>query len=241
MNIDIRLPNINGKTESEQLLQIRSYLYQFASQLQWAFGAVDTSDGSKVSPPSPTPSASTKEDPTSNFNQLKGLIIKSADIVNAYYEKIDELLKLSGDYTAQSDFGTFVEKTNNELSATNDKIQQNITNLQAIYDENGNIKAELLVNGHIFSGIIEYAKNGEAIVGIEIGQTTTADGVKTFNKFARFTADRLEFYDAMVQNEPVAYISNYMLVITNAWVKGNLKLGSGFELDTSNGISLRPI
>lgn len=241
MSIDIRLPNINGRTDSEQLAQIRSYLYQFASHLQWALGAVETSNGSNTSVPTTKPSVSAKKDGTSNFNEIKGLIIKSADIVNAYYEKIDELLKLSGDYTAQSEFGTFVEKTNNKLSAYNDKIEQNVSSIQSIYDENGNIRAELLVNGHIFSGIIEYAKDGEAIVGIEIGQTTKVDGVDTFNKFARFTAERLEFYDATIQNEPVAYISNYMLVITNAWVKGNLKLGGGFELDTSNGIALRPI
>lgn len=241
MSIDIRLPNINGRTDSEQLAQIRSYLYQFASQLQWALGAVETSNGSNASTPTTTPSASAKNDSTSNFNEIKGLIIKSADIVNAYYEQIDKLLKLSGDYTAQSEFGTFKEETNNTLSAYNDRIEQNVSSIQSIYDENGNIRAELLVNGHIFSGIIEYAKDGEAIVGIEIGQTTKVDGVDTFNKFARFTAERLEFYDAMVQNEPVAYISNYMLVITNAWVKGNLKIGSGFEFDTSNGIALRPI
>lgn len=247
--MDIRLPNINGKTEAEQLTQIKSYLYQFAGQLQWALSTVEAgSRPSTVSQGTSSVSASQKENPVSNFNQLKGLIIKSADIVTAYYQKIDSLLKLSGEYTASSDFGTFKEKTLNQISATNAQIQQNITDLQAIYDENGNIKAELLVNGHIYSGIIEYAKDGEAVVGIEIGQTTKgtdADGnvVESFTKFARFTADRLAFYDASYQEEPVAYISNYMLVITNAWVKGNLEIGinSHFVFDTSNGLALRPI
>lgn len=240
--IDIRLPNITGSTPGEQLAQIKSYLYQFAGQLQWALSTVEAGNSSSVTTQN-TGSAVKKEDPTSNFNELKGLIIKSADIVNAYYEKIDSLLKLSGDYTASSDFGTFKEETLNQLSATNTQIQQNIADLQAIYDENGKIKAELLVNGHIYSGIIEYAMDGEAIVGIEIGQTTTENGVETFSKFARFTAEKLAFYDAMYQDEPVAYISNYMLVITNAWVKGNLELGtnSHFVLDTSNGIALRPV
>lgn len=240
--IDIRLPNITGSTPGEQLAQIKSYLYQFAGQLQWALSTVEAGNTNAVQTTG-TGSASKKEDPTSNFNELKGLIIKSADIVNAYYEKIDSLLKLSGEYTASSDFGTFKEETLNQLSATNEKIQQNITDLQAIYDENGNIRAELLVNGHIYSGIIEYAMDGEAIVGIEIGQTTTEGGVKTFSKFARFTAEKLSFYDALYQEEPVAYISNYMLVITNAWVKGNLELGinNHFVFDTSNGIALRPV
>lgn len=234
--IDIRLPNITGKTESEQLAQIKSYLYQFAGQLQWALSTVETGNSTDVAVQN-TVGASKKEDPTTQFNKLKGLIIKSADIVNAYYEKIDSLLKLSGDYTAQSDFGTFKEKTENQLSATNAQIQQNISDLQALYDENGNIRAELLVNGHIYSGIIEYAKDGEAIVGIEIGQTTTSGGTEVFNKFARFTADKLAFYDASNQQDPVAYISNYKLVITEAEILGNLQLGK-FVFDTSNGLAL---
>ena len=238
MSVDIRLPNITGRTESEQLIQIKSYLYQFAGQLQWALKTVEAGGGSNVVLPSSSSGSVAKDDPVSNFNQLKGLIIKSADIVTAYYEKIDALLKLSGDYTATSDFGTFKEETLNQISATNAQIQQNITSMQSIFDENGNIRAELLVNGHIYSGIIEYAKDGEAIVGIEIGQTTTENGVQTFNKFARFTAEKLSFYDAMVQDTPVAYISNYKLHITNAEVTGNLKLG-GFVLDTSNGLALR--
>ena len=238
MSIDIRLPNISGKTEAEQLAQIKSYLYQFAGQLQWALKTVQTGNSTNMVQQTGATTSVAKNDPVENFNQLKGLIIKSADIVSAYYEKIDSLLKLSGDYTASSDFGTFKEDTLNQISATNTQIQQNITDLQAIFDENGNIRAELLVNGHIYSGIIEYAKDGEAIVGIEIGQTTTENGVKTFNKFARFTAEKLSFYDALVQGEPVAYISNYKMYITNAEVTGTLKLG-GFVLDTSIGLALR--
>jgi hypothetical protein len=241
--IDIRLPNINGRTEAEQLTQIKSYLYQFAGQLQWALSAVEGGGGTSYLSQKTGPSGATKDSAASNFAELKSLIINSADIVEEYYEKIDALLKLSGDYTAYSDFGVFREQTLNQLDANNARIEQNVTSLQQIFDENGNIRAELLVNGHIYSGIIEYAKDGEAIVGIEIGQTTVEDGVETFNKFARFTADRLAFYDATYQDEPVAYISNYMLVITNAWVKGNLELGidSHFVLDTSNGLALRPI
>ena len=238
MSVDIRLPNINGRTDSEQLAQIKSYLYQFAGQLQWALKTVETGSSTNIVQQNSAGISVAKEDPVSSFNQLKGLIIKSADIVSAYYEKIDSLLKLSGDYTATSDFGAFKEETLNQLSATNTQIQQNVTDLQTIFDENGNIRAELLVNGHIFSGIIEYAKDGEAIVGIEIGQTTTENGEEKFTKFARFTAEKLSFYDAMVQDEPVAYISNYKMYITNAEVTGTLKLG-GFVLDTSIGLALR--
>lgn len=237
MSIDIRLPKINGKTEAEQLKQIKSYLYQFAEQLQWAMKNVDVSSESVGVVKSERSVAQTQQDQATNFNQLKALIIKSADIVNAYYEKIDEMLKLSGYYTASSDFGFFQEETKNQLLANNQKIQQNIDSLQAIFDTDGNIRTELLVNGHIYSGIIEYAKDGEAVVGIEIGQTTTENGVQVFNKFARFTAEKLSFYDAMAQEDPVAYISNYKMYITFAEITNGLQLG-GFVLDPTDGLAL---
>lgn len=41
MNFDFRLPNISGN-DKEQLAQIRSYLYQFVPQLQWAFSSATT-------------------------------------------------------------------------------------------------------------------------------------------------------------------------------------------------------
>jgi hypothetical protein len=121
--INIRLPNITGKTEAEQLAQIKSYLYQFAGQLQFALSTVETVGGSNVvAQRSSAFGEPAKEDPVSTFNQLKGLIIKSAEIVHAYYEKIDSLLKLSGDYTAISEFGTFKEQTLNSISVSASKM-----------------------------------------------------------------------------------------------------------------------
>ena len=235
MSIDIRFPNITAPTEAGKLQQMQSYMHQLVEQLNWALNNIDITGGGSNTSLVKTDSAApaVQDDPISNFNSIKGLIIKSADIVNAYYEKIDSLLKLSGDYTASSDFGTFKEKTLNQLTATNSQIQQNVASLQQIFDENGNIKAELLVNGHIYSGIIEYAKDGEAIVGIEIGQTTKRGDSEVFTKFARFTADRLSFYD--ISNEEVAYISDYKLYITHVEIKGSLKEGGYQDTVTGDG------
>lgn len=235
MSIDIRLPNITATSDAGKLQQMQSYMYQLVEQLNWALNNIDITGSEKaISTTKASATAPTaQDDPISNFNSIKGLIIKSADIVNAYYEKIDSLLKLSGYYMAQSDFGTFVEETENLVSATDTQLRQDLVDKQTIYDENGNIKKELLVNGHIYSGIIEYAKDGEAIVGIEIGQTTN----DKFNKFARFTADRLEFYNALNPDEPVAYISDYKLYITHVEIIGSLKEGGYVDtIDASGGI-----
>lgn len=235
MSFDIRLPNITATTEAGKLQQMQRYMYQLVEQLNWVFGNINTTGSTSTDTPVVASSTALKDDPISNFNSIKGLIIKSADIVKAYYEKIDELLKLSGYYMAQSDFGTFEEETLNRLSATDKKIQQDLVDKQSIYDENGNIKRELLVNGHIYSGIIEYAKDGEAIVGIEIGQTTKDNGMEKFNKFARFTADRLEFYNATNPEEPVAYISGYKLYITHVEIIGSLKEGGYVDTIQADG------
>ena len=233
MSVDIRLPNITATTEAGKLQQMQSYMYQLVEQLNWALNNIDSIGVAPTENPTTATPVASKDDPLSNFNSIKGLIIKSADIVNAYYEKIDSLLKLSGHYVAQSDFGTFVEDTNLLVSGTDKQLREDLVDKQTIYDDNGNIRAELLVNGHIYSGIIEYAKDGEAIVGIEIGQTTTRDGSEAFTKFARFTADRLSFYDAY--GAEVAYISDYKLYITHAEISGSLKVGGYVDTVTDKG------
>lgn len=84
MGIEIRLPNITGYTEKEQLAQIKSYLYQFAQQLQYALDSLGTSSGASVG----GNNVISSNDTFNTFNALKPYIMKSQDIVNAYYEKI---------------------------------------------------------------------------------------------------------------------------------------------------------
>ena len=41
MDVQIRLPKIDGATDKEQLVQIKSYLRQLAEELNMAFAAID--------------------------------------------------------------------------------------------------------------------------------------------------------------------------------------------------------
>ena len=141
MSVDLRMPNING-SEREQLVQIRSYLYQLIPQLQWALDNVNVTNISSEaveriaqqigsSTASGTDSASI--DVASTFAQLKPLIIKSADIVEAYYEEINK--KLEGLYIAESDFGTFAEKTTQDIQATSAYVEQKFNDIQVIISD----------------------------------------------------------------------------------------------------------
>lgn len=233
MAIDIRLPNITAPTEREQLVQMKSYLYQLAEQLQWALQNVDTSNKSVVVTPTVRSSApSTTASAEVTFSSIKGLIIKSADIVNAYYEEINN--RLSSEYIAQSDFGTYVQQNSQTITQNSDYIEQLFTNLQQVTTDIGNLNFTLAeVNAYIRSGLLYEDTDGLPVYGLEIGQSNTLDGNKVFNKFARFTADRLSFYD---QNDAeVAYISDYKLFIRNVEITSSYKIGGFVDTVTAGG------
>lgn len=238
MGFDLRLPNITGVTEREQLSQIKGYLYQLVQQLQWALSTIDTSSVSnQVASQSPQKVIVQAKEQSAevSFNALKSLIIKSADIVNAYYDEISD--RLSGLYVASSDFGTYIEETDAKIKKTSTDITQNYTDIQKIFTDIENLSFSLAeAQAHIKSGLLYYDNDGIPVYGLEIGQKNTVDGEEVFNKYARFTSGRLSFYDR--NDTEVAYISDYKLYITNAEITGSLRLGA-FQINTSKGFSLK--
>ena len=234
MSIDIRLPNITGATEKEQLQQMRSYLYQFAEQLKWALNTLDTSNSGTASN-SITYNGSTATqsavDAEKTFSSIKSLIIKSADIVDAYSDEINR--KLGGSYMAKSDFGEYLQNTIQEVEATSIATTQRFENLQEILAA---IHQQIATNAYIRTGLLEDTEEGIPIYGVEVGQTNEVDGVEVFSKFSRFTADRLSFYDNNATE--VAYVSDYKLYITNAEITGSLKIG-GYIIDTTDGLAFK--
>jgi predicted nucleic acid-binding Zn-ribbon protein len=355
---------------------MRTYIHQLVDELKWALNTIESPQGNVVIVQHKGNTNSgvgtigmdelNEDSVQAHFNEIKPLIIKSADIVNAYYEVINK--RLEGIYVAQSEFGTFMEETSQEIEATSTNITQVFTNVQAIAsdidvvvsevqtidskvktidsnvtnldsnlknvegnvntldtnlkavegnvgtldtnlksvetdlqdtkvgidstvkqltdevgvidsdlqgvkagvesnikdlsDEVGKVDSKLEdaknaigadidklkesldtlnsilveVNAKIKTGLIDYDKNGIPIYGLEIGQKNTINGVEVFNKFARFSAGRLSFYDN--NGTEVAYISDYKIYITHAEVTGTLKLG-GYLVDTSKGVSFK--
>ena len=252
MSIEIRLPNITGGSAEAQIAQLKSYLYQMAEQLNYTLKTMDNGttivNTSGVSVPV---SDQQKEDPASTFNSIKSLIIKSADIVTAYHDEIKK--RLDGVYVAEASFpdgiATYIQTTANEVIATSEYITQMYDNVQTILSDIEGIKNDQIsVRAHIKTGLLYYVgedgtesdsemEDGTPVYGVEVGQIVKDENQEeVFNKFARFMADRLSFYDQ--NGQEVAYISDYKLYITNAEITGTLKLG-GFEIDTSRGFTLR--
>lgn len=238
MSIDIRFPNITATTDAGKIQQVQSYMYQLVEQLNWALNNLESISSTPTATPGTTASTASQNDPISNFNSIKGLIIKSADIVTAYYEEIDNLLKLSGEYVAEATFpngsAKFVESTTLQVDANSEAINQYYEDIQQILTDLENVENTLIdVNAHIKSGLLYYDDSGVPVYGLEVGQRTEVDGVEVFNKYARFTANKLSFYD--VNDNEVAYISDYKLYITHVEIKGSFQEGGYKDTVTADG------
>lgn len=240
MSVDIRFPNITAPTEAGKLQQVQSFLHQLVEQLNWALNNIDSISAQAPEKIATAAPAAQKDDPVSTFSSIKGLIIKSADIVNAYYEEINNLLKLNGEYVAEATFpdgsATFVENTSQAISANSKSIEAFYKDIQSILSDIESIGNQLIeVTGHIKSGVLFYDDAGLPVYGLEIGQRNTIDNVEVFNKYARFTANKLSFYDS--NDNEVAYISDRKLFITIVQIGHSLIMG-GFVDEVQSDMSI---
>lgn len=237
MNVDIRLPNITAATPEGQLAQMRSYLYQFAEQLQWALNTMGDGVGSQAvelrNSVGKVVEKTEEAKAQDTFNSIKDLIIKSADIVEAYYEQID-LLHLQGAYVAQSDFGDYTEKTDAKLVATSEDITATFSKVEEIESDVDRLRSQ---EGYIRCGevVTTLQPDGKAI-GIEIGEFDSIDGVEN-RRFATFSSAGVELY-GQDQSKPIATISQYKITITNAEFDGYVKMGK-YKLDFAKGITFK--
>ena len=192
MGLELRFPNITGQDGASQLAQVKSYLYQLVEQLQWALNNLESTTSETTALSQKIASLDEATKPKATFDSIKSLIIKSADIVQAYYEEIDR--RLVGEYVAQSDFGTYSEQTSQDINENSVGIESLFTNIQQIVTDIDNMEHTLIeVKARINSGLLYYTGNpvyddsgnrvhdengiplcdGVPVYGIEIGQEGT--------------------------------------------------------------------
>lgn len=253
---EFRHPNITAASPEGQLTQIKTYLYQLTNQLNYAVKSVENEEKARGYNSALTGNItgagekSDDEKAQSTFNDIKDLIIKSADIVYAYYDVISK--KLEGDYKALSrtdeGYDAFVQNTTQwqqKSSENNDYYFKSVQKISKYLghelDENGK---PIIADGerlseirtddfYIKTGWIDNDEYGNLIGGIELGQVST-DGANSDVAFAHFTTEELAFFDA--NKNRVAKFSNNLLEITNAKIDGTLEL-KDYVLDNSDGIA----
>lgn len=244
MNIDIRLPNINGSTDTEQLQQIRSYLYQLAPQLNWALNTLETA-GSAQAFVAEKPKASSidkaAEEKIDNFNEIKASIIKSAEIVSAFYDSI--ATTLASEYKAVSEgIDSFEQTASQDILASPEGVRQifgNIQKLEGLFRDEGDSVLMIKTDAYIKTGVLFTDERGTPIYGIEVGQISEKNGETIYNGVARFMPDKLSFFGTSGQEDgdEVAYISNQQFYITRGKIVESLQIGE-YLLTTSTQTGL---
>lgn len=238
MGININPPNITSTTPDGKIQQLQSYLYQMAGQLNWALNTMDAYDTESESSYESSKvkfeqsDGITPQEAEKTFSSIKALIIKSADIVNAYEETI--MSNFKGEYFADSDFGTYVEETSRNVIENSKYGEETYTNVQTIIGKVEGIEQETLTtNAYIKRGLLDYDnETNKAIYGVEVGET---DDDGDFKKYARFKSDRLSFYDG--EGTEVAYIgAGCLFILGKSAFIGDVQFG-GYKLDTSDGVA----
>lgn len=245
--MNIRYPNIGSGSAAQQIEQIRGFLYQLVEQLNTE-GLGSGQGGGQVSQIPDSLLGQATDDggvsPGSTFNQIKSLIIKSADIVEAYYEQINKKLKSS--YVAESVFGSYKKET--EASIT-----ENAEGIKRLYESEQRLKTVeeyvLSSKANIRQGLLftvgeetmekelgQDLPEGAEVFGVEVGQTVEENGVKVFEKFARFTSYGMTLYDN--NGNLSAYITDERLNIPNAVIENTLTRGGFAETINADGSSV---
>lgn len=125
---DYRYPQITAKDAAGKIEQLRSFLHQLVDKLNMT--VAPTSQSAIAVNMANVPGSSAA---AATFDEVKALIIKSADIADAFYEGYSK--KLKGLYVAQSDFGVYTEQTAAELEMTAKDLRMAFENIQTIMSE----------------------------------------------------------------------------------------------------------
>ena len=214
MTIDLRTPNMQTAKPEEAIREIQNYLFQLQQELSFALTSVDnTMESMQQKTSMQITEEQKKNTPAKTFGRIKELIIKSADIVDSYSEKITQ--QLEGRFVAESDFGTFQQETHAFIEQTDENFTQVYNNWQLIEGSVEELELrQLQMDAYIRTGKIYEDEQGVPRYGVEIGEQQQKEGAVVFQKFARLTSDKLSFFDEN-ENE-IAYISDRKMHITEA-------------------------
>lgn len=225
--------------------EVYSYLFQMVQLLNLSADSISTGTAVAVEaaarPAAPTGGGSSGGISSEEYEELKSLIIKTADEV---YEAMDKMsVDLEGTYVAQTEFGSYVEELNAYLVANPDKVTQYYSFVGAL--ETAFNEYKVTTEGYIRTGIVTY-ENGLPILGVAVGQNLSAtktdavdgkeyDVVEEIGFRAIFTAKELSFWQGDVK---VAYLNNSQLYVTNIVALEKIKLGS-WHIGSEDGFFIR--
>ena len=144
---------------------------------------------------------------------VDGLVIKNEDLAGKVsgLELTTDLLKTYVETEVVS--GESFEKYKTEVTQTAKDITTKLDSVDQFRRE---------TQAHIKTGELYKNEDDTPVIGIEIGQrTTNADGDEIFNKYARFTSEKLSFFDK--SSNEVTQIGDKKMYVSNVEITGSFE------------------
>lgn len=158
----IPYPNLSG-TVDNQLLQLKSYLYQVADQLNYSFENEETRSQALRE----ETVLQIEESVSPALDSVKSMIIKTADEIKVNTQK--EVETLSGSIEAVSEeFGTFVGEYDATITKTEERFTDVFNRIETINGQIYNYNT-YIITGHLFD------IDGKSYDGIAIGTNLAPD------------------------------------------------------------------
>lgn len=158
----IPYPNLSG-TVDNQLLQLKSYLYQVADQLNYSFENEETRSQALRE----ETVLQVEESVSPALDSVKSMIIKTADEIKVNTQK--EVETLSGSIEAVSEeFGTFVGEYDATITKTEERFTDVFNRIETINGQIYNYNT-YIITGHLFD------IDGKSYDGIAIGTNLAPD------------------------------------------------------------------
>lgn len=232
-------------TQSQQLQAVYTYLYRMNENLNVALNSLSAANfapAERSTIEAMTDSSGQKDAMQSQYDALKSLVIKTADIVRQEMTVI--VAQLDGKYLAKSEFGLYQESMEATIRATAEGIIQEygfesrLEDLSNSADEFDDYKVK--TDQYIKTGLLYY-DGSVPRYGVAVGENLTTvevDGEKLLernNLCATFTSDRLSFW---MGGAEVAYVSNSKLYIANVEITGQMIMGN-WRLSFENGFRIQ--
>lgn len=224
-----------GTNESVQ--EIKTYLYRQAEALNAHFSnlTVDAIWKQTAQALTASDTAKTAEKPSlaAGYEDVKALVIKSAEVAVKESEKIYK--ELSGRYLALSDYGKYFQHTTFTIEGSSYGVTEMFTYTSQLDSEDSSVRVE--TKNYIKQGLLDDSSL-VPIYGVDIGllsKKVTADGTVLEEETApiktRITPDAWELWR---YGNKVAYTSENSIYFPNARITGgSIDINGRFSVDAN--------
>ena len=244
MAFTISPPNITATNPEAKIRQMQDWLYQLTEQLNICQNNIEYESlnddaknliGKEVA-------KRIESGMTGQFEEVKSIIVKTADIARAEYDKLST--ELHSDYVAQSEFGNYRESAQAQIEANalgitqnynrTTELETNVNNVDASFTTYKQQTSAYIKTGYLYDEVVD----GVSVprYGLAIGESITsvdADGNEIYykeNQCATIIAGELAFWQ---NGTKIAYFNGQKLVVTSS-----IQIGD-WLITNRNGLSVK--